>query len=261
MAFEATEAIFERDVIEKSMDVPVLVDFWAQWCGPCRMIGPLLEKLEKEYGGAFILAKLNTDENQNLAQAFGISSIPAVKLFVDGLIKDEFLGALPEPQLRAFLDKNLPQPEMTELKTIAAKDPVRAANRVLKKNFSGDAAEEILWLGAVALLADEPSSRLDELKTMLAAIPEGGCAYSDARNSLLSFLEKNAEPDDLKHLARLFDEKERRKALEYFLARVENAPPDKRNEARDALVTCFYLLGNRGELVGEYRRKLSALLF
>src|SRR4051812_19287726 len=105
---------FEAEVIAASMDTPVLVDFWAPWCGPCKVIGPLLEKLEKDYGGRFKLVKIDSDQEQELSQAFGIRSIPTCVMLIDGKPVDGFMGAVPEGQLRAFLDKNLPEGDIME---------------------------------------------------------------------------------------------------------------------------------------------------
>jgi len=104
---ELSESNFEKEVIEKSKIIPVLVDFWAPWCGPCQMLGPVLEKLEGSYTGRFILAKINVDDNGNIAGKYSIMSIPNVKLFKDGKVVDEFVGTKPEPSIKAFLDKNV----------------------------------------------------------------------------------------------------------------------------------------------------------
>lgn len=104
---DVTDENFEENVIEQSNKVPVVVDFWASWCGPCVMLKPILEKIASEYQGKFILAKLNVEENQEKAGEFGIMSIPAVKLFKNGEIVDEFVGAMPESAIKEWLDNNL----------------------------------------------------------------------------------------------------------------------------------------------------------
>ena len=98
---------FQASVIEQSKNIPVVVDFWASWCSPCLMLGPVLEKLTKEHDGRFILAKLNVDDGRVASQKYGIMSIPSVKLFKNGAVTDEFVGALPEQAVRQWLDKNL----------------------------------------------------------------------------------------------------------------------------------------------------------
>ena len=129
LVFDVGEADFEAAVIERSMQVPVLLDCWAPWCGPCRALGPVLDKLAQEYGGRFVLAKLNTDEAPQIAAALRMRSIPLVLLFVGGQPVDQFLGALPEGQVRAFLDKHL-QPQASPVDQLreeaAAAEPALA---------------------------------------------------------------------------------------------------------------------------------------
>jgi putative thioredoxin len=109
-SFDAGTADFQEKVLEASKRVPVLVDFWAEWCAPCRVLKPVLEKLAGEYGGRFMLAKVNSDQNQELAARCGVRGIPSVKAFVNGEMVNEFTGALPEMQVRAFIDNLLPSP-------------------------------------------------------------------------------------------------------------------------------------------------------
>lgn len=104
---EVNDKDFQEKVVEQSNKIPVVADFWADWCGPCRALGPVLEKLVKEYEGKFILAKVNVEEAQLVSQMFEIRGIPAVKLFKDGKVVDEFVGALPEEHIKKWLDKNL----------------------------------------------------------------------------------------------------------------------------------------------------------
>ncbi|NIS28926.1 MAG: thioredoxin, partial [Actinobacteria bacterium] len=115
---------FGQDVLQRSHEVPVVVDFWAAWCGPCKVLGPALERVTEEYGGAFELVKVDVDANQALAQQFAVQSIPTVIAFRDGEPVSQFMGAIPEPQIRTFIDAILP----TELdrKVDAARDAALA---------------------------------------------------------------------------------------------------------------------------------------
>ena len=148
---------FDAVVLQGSVATPVLVDFWAPWCAPCRALGPILDKLAAEMAGRFVLAKLDTDRHPDIAGRYGVRGIPDVRLFVDGAIVDGFTGALPERELRAFLDRALPSPVA----------PLVARARALRE--AGDAA------GALALLteasgvdADEEALLFEQAETLLA---------------------------------------------------------------------------------------------
>lgn len=170
-SFDVTEADFEQSVLERSLQVPVLLDCWAPWCGPCRSLGPVLEKLAHAYGGRFVLAKLNTDEAPQVSAALHIRSIPLVALFVGGQLVDQFLGALPEGQVRAFLDKHL-QPQASpvdQLRAEAAEAEAGLAEDLLREALSHepghpdatlDLAERLIARGA-----------FDEARALLEALP------------------------------------------------------------------------------------------
>jgi len=150
---------FESEVIAASMETPVLVDFWATWCGPCKTIGPILEKLEADYGGRFKLAKIDSDQEQQLAGAFGIRSIPTVILMMGGQPVDGFMGALPEGQVRQFLDKHLPAAdEMPEEEEAPAPEqPLDAGSQLEKLQH------------AVATDPANDDARFDYVKALLLA--------------------------------------------------------------------------------------------
>ncbi len=159
---DATIANFETEVVETSRTIPVLVDLWAPWCGPCRTLGPVLEKLETAYAGRFKLVKVNTEEEQDLAAAFGVRSIPMVVLMKDGQPVDGFVGALPEGQIRQFLDKHVPaaaEPEQAEdeaqaLETLASHDP-NAALENLQQALASNPANDMARADYVKLLLQQ----------------------------------------------------------------------------------------------------------
>ncbi|GMV45673.1 MAG: co-chaperone YbbN [Pseudomonadota bacterium] len=194
LVIDVTEADFEHQVLERSLDVPVLLDCWAPWCGPCRSLGPTLEKLAQAYGGRFILAKINTDEAPNLSAALRIRSIPLVVLFVGGRPLDQFVGALPEGQIRQFLDKHLgpAEPQASPLETLR-----QAAAESLAQGRADEA--EQLWQEALSLDPGHVETQQDLAERWIArgeldaAAELLGRVAAPARGERFATLEKRIE--------------------------------------------------------------------
>lgn len=260
MPIDITEKTFESLVLQRSKEVPILVDFWAEWCSPCKMLSPILTKLEIEYKGRFILAKINTDQNQELAMVFKVSSIPAVKLVFDGKIIDEFVGALPEKQIRAFLDKNLPIANEKEEEKENKGDPIERAELALKADPKPDNLDKILWEATMQCLTSAKGD--DLIRKYLMQIQEVGSEYSMNRNIIVSFLEKFTDANDRKQLQKLIQNHRDSSVLDYFLDKVAIAPTsDQKLIQKDGLLTCFQILGNSNPFTNEYRKKLASILF
>jgi putative thioredoxin len=259
---------FEEQVLRASREKPVLVDFWAPWCGPCRQLGPILEKLAEEPDAAFTLAKLNTDENQTTAAQFGIRSIPAVKLFVDGEVVDEFIGALPEPQVRAWLRDAIPS-ETRRLveearEALDAGDPQQAESLLEDVLVLEPAnAEAALLLAKLVVFKDParaeklshtPGVAFDEAQAVLRlteALNDGvpsDLPDDPARESYVAGIEALRAGD---HDA----------ALTQLVGSVRRNRRYNEDAARKTALALFAVLGDKSELTRKHRRSLEMALF
>jgi putative thioredoxin len=281
--FDATLASFEQDVILKSKQVPVLVDFWAEWCGPCKSLGPVLEKLADEFAGGFVLAKVDVDKEQQLAGYFQIKSIPTVMLLKDGQIVDGFPGALPEGQLREFLQHHGVQPaagEPAEAEGEAAPPKPDPDVEVLRLRAEAQAAperDELKLDLALALLATgatgEAQQLLDALPANLSTDDRAIRAHAslgfhallaDAppRETLETALA--ADPADLRvrHLlgVRLLLAGEEAAGLEHFLEMLRRDRNHGEQLAKRSLIDAFRVVED-AELVSATRRRMASLLF
>ncbi|CAM2148145.1 putative thioredoxin [Pararobbsia alpina] len=280
---ETTLATFEQDVIIASQQTPVLVDFWAPWCGPCRTLGPMLEKLEAEYQGAFRLVKVNSDENPELAQHFHIRSIPYVVAFVDGQPVDQFVGVLPEGQLRAFIDNLVPNPAESERRAaFQALDEGRRTDAYghLQAALAYDPGFDDVRLDRIELLIedDQIDDAKAELERVSPKVAQGLDARYNAIKTRLDAVEVVAElppPEELLNrishnaadLDARFDlanwyiaQKRYEPALEQLLEIVLHDRAFKDDVGRKTMLSVFDLASGRPELVSAWRRKLSAAL-
>ena len=280
--FDVTPENFETDVLQASLKTPVLVDFWATWCGPCKTLGPMLEKLAGEYNGAFRLAKVDVDKNQELAGMFGIRSIPTVMLVKDGQIADGFAGALPEGQLREFLSRHL-QPldgegEVDEApEELAPESPEQAINRLQQEIATTPDRSELKLDLAIALAqAGQASAAEAELNALPANLATDTRAVRlrsqlDLVRSLegqptLETLQQRiqANPQDWEAHdllgVRLLLGDDPAAGLEHWLLLLEKARDWNDGQAKKRLLAAFNTLDD-AELVGRYRRRMSSLLF
>jgi putative thioredoxin len=287
-AYDVSASDFQEKVIEASHRVPVIVDFWAPWCEPCKILKPILEKLAQEYQGRFILAKLNSDENQGLALRYGVRGIPNIKAFVAGEVVDEFTGALPESGVREFLDGLLPSPaEPLRQQALAAltKGDAPAARQLLEQALAADprlfaAQLDLAELDASEGQLEEAQRRLDTLTDSLADSRSNRDPHEDRIAAITAQIklaaagagadiaslsaQLTARPEDLDARLRLANalalRQDYRAALEHLLEIVRRDRKFGDDAGRKTMLTLFALLASdpkHDELVREFRVALA----
>lgn len=277
-----TAANFESVVIDGSFDRPVLVDFWADWCAPCRILMPILAKLAEEYRGRFVLAKLNTEEERAIAAQFGIRSLPTVQLFKDGGPVDQFMGALPESQVREFIDRHLPRASdglLAQAQGMLAAGDLKRAAKLIEQARAEDPDNPRVALAEIQLTVaqgrtTEAQAALDRLPLELASDPE----VAALRGQLLfavaltgapepAVLEQRlaANPRDSEARYQLAAHRVIRSdyetALGLLLELVKRDRAYGEDAGRKGMVAVFDLLGGSGELVTRYRARMMTALY
>jgi putative thioredoxin len=275
-ALDVGLADFTQHVLEESKHRPVVVDFWAPWCGPCKSLKPILEKLAAEYGGKFLLAKINSDDNQELAARYGVRGIPSVKAFIGGELVDEFSGALPEGEVRAFLDRLIPSPaDEIRQQAVAARmaGDLSGALQLLAEaskldpehlGVRLDAAEIMLDLNEVdeatrllGSVADDADPRVPALKARLQFM---GAAGEDEAALTARVAANESDLDARLKLANLLIAATRYEAgMDQLLEIVRRDRGFGDDIGRKTLLSVFNLLGG-GERVSRYRRLLASAL-
>ncbi len=278
---DVTEDIFDQVVLTRSREVPVLVDFWASWCGPCQTLMPILARLAQEYQGRFFLAKVNSDEQQGLATRFGVRSLPTVKLFKDGAEVGQFVGAQPERAIRTLLESHIPRPSDALLKTaldLESAGQREAALATLKDAHATDPANDRLTAHLGRLLGELGfvNESEDVLKRLSPrALGDNEIAAIMARLEFVRMVAGAPPLPELEHRvtanpkdaqarvwlgARYLLAGRHEAALDSWLSVVKTNRAYGDDIARRALVNAFTLLGGKGELVRRYRGLLAAAI-
>jgi putative thioredoxin len=254
MAFEVNESDFEARVIERSREVPVVVDFWAEWCGPCRVLGPALEQAVAKRDGEVELAKVDTDRNPNLAMSFQIGSIPAVKAFRDAKVVSEFIGAIRPAQIDEFLDQLVP----SKADKLAAGDDEQSLREALRLDPRNTTAAR--KLGRLLLGRGDAEAALPLLDDFHGDFEAEGLA---ARARLVVELgeDRTDGAGDLLRSFEAWDDGDLEKALEGLQGAVAaDEDSERRNLLRSVMVAIFTELGADHPLAREHRRRLAAAL-
>ena len=262
---------FEEEVISQSRTVPVLVDFWAPWCGPCRILGPTLERLAAESNESWMLAKVNTDENPELSRRYGIQGIPAVKLFVDGAVVDEFTGALPEYAVKQWLEKALPSE--TKKRIERAERELSAGNtdearRLLQESLGDEPENPKARVLLAEILVFEDPARAAELVSGGAFAGPGFIQVEEAVKTVARLYALPAEDlpdgegrDAYGEAVAALKRKDFAGALERFIEVIQKDRYYDDDGARKACVAVFTLLGDAHPAVRQHRRTFDMALY
>jgi putative thioredoxin len=255
---EVTDQTFEEVVVRGSKDRPVVVDMWAEWCGPCRQLTPTLEKVAEERGGAFLLAKLDTDANPLTASAFGVQSIPTVIAFKDGAAVTGFIGAYPEPEVNRFIDSILPtetEKKAEEARSVEESGDLADAEERYRQVLEDDPDNREAAVGLARILLER--GELDEAERLVAKHrpdPEAEKVLATIAVRRWADTTEDGTVGQAKRLVATGD-------VVGGLAGLLQAIAENRDAARDAMITVFTAVGDEDPLVQEYRRLLSAALF
>lgn len=270
MSFEISD--FAADVLQRSKTIPVLVDFWAAWCGPCKVVGPVLEKLAGRAEGRWVLAKVDTDRNQTIAAQYGVRSIPSVKLFVDGKVADEFVGALPEPAVARWLEKALPGKNaklIEEAERHFREGNEAAGKKVLEEVLVQEPENEPARTMLARYLVLSQTQRALEL---VAGIEEHSEHFPlvDAVRTIGLLLQKldHAEvlPDDAVknsylEAIRKLSQSEFNAAVGQFIEVIRTNRYYDDDGARKACIAIFKILGDEHDVTRSKRREFSSALY
>jgi putative thioredoxin len=248
---DVTEQDFQQKVVERSKQVPVVVDFWAEWCGPCRTLGPALEKAVSARDGEIELAKIDTDRNPRIAQEFQIASIPAVKAFKDGKVVAEFIGAIPPARIEAFLNEIVP----SEADRLAEADDEESLRKALE--LDPRQAPAAIKLGRLLLDRGETDEAIETLRSF----PHDFVADGLAARAELSTSENGASSDQLHEAFSAWDGGDPESALEMLQGVLASEQDSERKDLlRRVMVAIFTELGADHPLAREHRRRLAAAL-
>lgn len=270
---DVSEATFESDVLMQSHQVPVVVDFWAPWCGPCKMLGPLLERLAIEGGGAILLAKVNVDENPGLSIRYGVQGIPAVKAFVNGEVKSQFVGAQPESIVRRFVSELAPSESeiaLSEGKSLLATRHWSEAENAFREILLEDETNSSAALGLLKSLLMQGKG--GEAYTVIGSFPAGTeWAAAEKLKPLASFMaeveENGPRPEDdpqeaeFFQSARLIVKGNLPAAMDGLLDLLRFDKKYRDGEPKALLLAIFELLGDDDPMTREYRNELASILF